>query len=238
MTPTTLYANLKYWFRLYRRRLRRALALAGILGLMAPGVSGCVGPLAALASQSVGMIGGAIGSTTEAGVMMAHDQNPNSTETQDQNETEAGFDQDYNDPSFKSTKTESRCNEMILVAPMIAEFRAGQGGALEWRELGVGGSPDAPLWTVLAGKDTPKDGWQPATNLVRMRFTPPFRMLSAGDGPTFIAYAPTQYQNQAEHDELTALIADFGSPVGSFDYNGRTYRYDEMTALPCFPVPP
>ncbi len=229
--------NLKHWFRSHRGRLRRWLALAGLAGAFAPGVSGCLAAsLAPLALQGVELVGSAIGGSTKAGAMMAHDKDPNP----DEQEATADFDEDFNDPALKTTKTESRCNELILVSPMIAQFRAASGGALEWRELGLAGSPDAPLWGVRAEKDGPAAGWRPATNLSRMHFTPPLRLFPyGGDGGngTFIAYAPAQTQNEAERDELAALAADFGAPAGTFDFNGRTYSYDEMASLPCFPVP-
>jgi hypothetical protein len=230
--------KLKYRFRYNAGRIRRWLLCAGFAAAFGPFVSGCLaGTLASLAMQGVEMVGSTLSSTAQAGTMMAHDKNKNPDET----ETTADFDEDFNDPATKPTKTEGRCNELILVAPMIAEFRTGRNGELQWRELGLAGSSDTPRWGVRTSADSTKDagpdGWQPATNLSQMRFNPPLRLLATADGVTYIAYAAAPYQTQAERDELVALIADFGPAVGTFDFNGRTYEFDEMPSLPCFPVP-
>ncbi len=190
--------------------------------------------LAPLALQAVGF-------GIKAGTMVAHgnDQSPDQTELDDQT---SFSDSDFDRTKSRDTSQESKCNEMVLVTPAIIQFRAQQAGT-EWRELGLGGSADAPRWTVVAAADTPaskdvaSEGWSPANNLGHMNFTPPLKTLALPGDDTFMAYAPVLSYSASERDQLASLVLDFGPVVGTFDYNGRRYKYSTLKELPCFPVP-
>ncbi len=230
--------NLKSQFN-FNLRLRFILsrgALALLMGAFAVSASGCLAALAPLAMQALGM-------GVQAGTLMAHNGNKDAQETEAEDNSSFGdtaFDQDKNK---NGTSQESKCNEMILVTPAIIQFRSVQTGAIEWRELGLGGSTDAPRWTLVAAADSPTandaatGGWSPANNLNHMDFTPPLQAPAKPGDNTFMAYAPAASYTAAERDELASLVLDFGPVVGTFDYKGRQYKYSTLKELPCFPVP-
>ena len=122
-------------------------ALTLLMGAFAVSASGCLAALAPLAMQALGM-------GVQAGTLMAHNGNKDAQETEAEDNSSFGdtaFDQDKNK---NGTSQESKCNEMILVTPAIIQFRSVQTGAIEWRELGLGGSTDAPRWTLVAAADS------------------------------------------------------------------------------------
>jgi len=124
-----------------------------------------------------------------------------------------------------------QCNELLLTAPPIIQFRGEPTGAISWRQLHLGGSPDAAQWTVTLG------GWHQLANLEQLDFSPPLPNSFEVGQPIFMPYAPAQPQQSTEEDQLRSLTLDFGTPIGNFDWNGRIYDYLLVERLPCFPVP-
>lgn len=229
MTAPALY-NLKSCLNLILSRT----ALIVCAGTLASALSGCMAAaLAPLAMQAVGM-------TFKAGAMLAHgkDQNPDETEAVD----DSSFDSSEYDQK-KSKNTQGRCNELVLITPAIIEFRTDPDGSTIWRELGLGGSPDAPRWAVVAAADsaTARDvapgGWSPANNLSHMNFTPPLKTNDKPGDESFLAYAPAESYTAPERDQLASLVLDFGPVAGTFQYKDRIYKYSTLKELPCFPVP-
>jgi hypothetical protein len=211
-------------------------ALCVMIGVVAATVSGCIAAsLAPLALQALGF-------GVKAGTMMAHGGDTPSPDETELNDQTTFSDSDFDRNKTRNTSEESKCNEMVLVTPAIIQFRSLQPGT-EWRELGLGGSADAPRWTVVAAADTPtakdvsSNGWAPANNLNHMNFTPPLKTPQEPGDDTFMAYAPVESYSAAERDQLASLVLDFGPVVGTFDYNGRQYKYSTLKDLPCFPIP-
>jgi hypothetical protein len=206
--------------------------------------SGCWASLIPLALQGAWMVGQLVGVGAQAGTMVKHgnDDNPEETEVMDETKFD---DSDFNSSSSKNPANAARCNELILVTPAIIEFRADRTGTTQWRELGLGGSVDAPRWTVLGAageatakaKDIAPGGWAPANNLDHMDFQPPLKPLEARDYASYLAYAPAVALASVERDELASLVLDFGPVVGTFKYNARVFKYATLSELPCFPVP-
>lgn len=237
--------------RLAQSRLKQRLtslamraALAGGAAVLALCTPGCFAPFLPLALQGTEMVAKMIGIGAEAGTMVKHGDDKNPDETELYQETELD-DSDFDADSAKNPANVNKCNGMVLITPAIIEFRPDHEGPPQWRELGLGGSPDAPRWTVLAdasgdtgkARDIAPGGWAPATNLDHMDFKPPLRLTSSFGAPTYVAYAPDVSLAPVEHDELTSLLLDFGPVVGTFKYNGRVFRYSTLKKLPCFPVP-
>lgn len=210
------------------------IALVACMSILAIELSGCAAAaLAPLALQALGI-------TVKAGTMMAHgkDKNPEEADALD----ESTFDESEYDQK-KSPDAQGKCNELVLITPAIIEFRTDSDGSTIWRELGLGGSPDAPRWAVVAAADTAtaKDvapgGWSPANNLSHMNFTPPLKTNTKPGGESFLAYAPAESYTAPERDQLASLVLDFGPVAGTFQYKDRTYKYSTLKELPCFPVP-
>jgi hypothetical protein len=217
-------------------------ALWTAMAVLALGVTGCFAPFIPMAVEGAGLVGKAIGDSVEAGTMVKHgnDQDPEETEVMDQ----TAFDEsDFSSTSAKNPKNADKCNELELVTPAIIEFRNDHNGVPQWRELGLGGSADAPRWVELAAlygstanKDVAPGGWAPANNLDHMDFTPPLKTSPGFGDSTFMAFAPALALASVERDELTSLILDFGPVVGTFRYNDRVFKYATLDQLPCFPV--
>jgi hypothetical protein len=190
------------------------------------------------------MVGQLVGVGAQTGTMIKHGNDDNPEEDEVMNDTKFD-DSDFNATSSKNPTNAARCNELILVTPAIIEFRADRAGTTEWRELGLGGSADAPRWMVLTAaadttakaKDIAPGGWAPANNLDHMDFQPPFKPLEAPAYASYLAYAPAAALASVERDELASLVLDFGPVVGTFKYDDRVFKYATLSELPCFPVP-
>jgi hypothetical protein len=211
---------------------RAALCLC--MGTLAAMLSGCAAAaLAPLALQALGF-------GIKTGTMLAHsnDKNPDETEALD----DTMFDGSEYDQK-NSRDSQGKCNELVLITPSIIEFRTDQTGSMIWRELGLGGSADAPRWAVVAAadsasaKDVAPGGWSPANNLGNMSFTPPLKTDSKPGNLSFLAYAPAESYTAPERDQLASLVLDFGPVAGTFHYKERIYKYSTLKELPCFPVP-
>jgi hypothetical protein len=218
------------------------VALLIVTTALALFASGCFAPFIPLALDGVQMAGKLISGTAEAsaGVKHSEDENPQETEVMDQTKFD---DSDFDSSSSQNPNNAARCNELVLVTPAIIEFRTNRTGTAQWRELGLGGSPDAPRWTVLAqatgaaAKDVAPGGWAPANNLDHMDFKPPLKTSPAPGYGSFLAYAPAVTLAPVERDELASLALDFGPVLGTFNYNNRVFKYSTLEKLPCFPVP-
>jgi hypothetical protein len=153
---------------------------------------------------------------------------------------------DFDDDDSTDAKTSARhqqdvCNELQIVVPGIIQLRSDTAGAIEWRELALGGSPDSPQWTISPpdkGGVSSATGWQPAVNLGKLDFEPAIQGVVPPGAPTYLAYAPAQAQTSFERDELISLQLDFGPNAGTFKWDGRIYDYTLVKSLPCFPAPP
>lgn len=218
--------------------------LWSVMAALALFSTGCFAPFIPLALQGVGMLGKAIGMGAQTGTMIKHGNDDNPEETEVMNETKFD-DSDFDRSSSKDPANAAKCNELIMITPAIIEFHTDHTGATQWRELGLGGSADAPHWTVLdempgvsaKAKDVAPGGWAPANNLDHMDFKPPLKTSSMPGYTSFLAYAPDVPMAVVERDELASLALDFGPVVGTFTYNGRVFRYSMRDRLPCFPVP-
>jgi len=132
---------------------------------------------------------------------------------------------------------EERCDELQLEVPGTIEFQVADHIPTAWRELQLGGSTDAPQWQAVAGEQSDAAGWRPLANLRKMLFAPPLREGLRNGTRNYLAYAPAEPRTPVERDQLVALTADFGSGLGTFQWNGRTYQYTLVNRLPCFPGP-
>jgi hypothetical protein len=126
---------------------------------------------------------------------------------------------------------DQQCNELLLTAPPIIQFRGEPNGSISWRQLHLGGSPDDAQWNVVLG------GWHQLANLEQLDFSPPLPNAFEAGQPVFMPYAPAEPQKSTEEDQLRSLTLDFGTPLDNFNWNGRIYDYLLVGHLPCFPVP-
>jgi hypothetical protein len=198
-------------------------------------VTACFAPLIPLALQGAEVAGKVAIEGMQSAKKEGKDQNTDEAEPDEQTKfADSEFDVGSSDDSANSGK----CNELELVTPSIIQFHTDDEGITQWRELGLGGSSDAPRWIVVtaATRDVALGGWAPASNLDRMDFNPPLKTSKAPGYTTFLAYAPKSSLSSIERDQLASLL-DFGAPIGTFKYNERVFRYLTLKTLPCFPVP-
>jgi hypothetical protein len=248
----SLVRNLKSNFKLL---LQRAASLM-LAVVIASSLSGCLAAtLAPLAMQALGI-------GIKAGTMMAHGNSKSPDEVENDEETTLA-DSDFDQNKTHSPTAEGKCNELVLITPAIIEFRTDSSGSTVWRELGLGGSVDAPKWTVVtasqttaaadttaaidskvtnvtdvpSAKDVSSAGWLPANNLDHMNFSPPLKTSTTPGDDSFLAYAPSRSYSASERDQLASLVLDFGPVAGTFQYKGREYKYATLKELPCFPIP-
>jgi hypothetical protein len=117
-------------------------------------------------------------------------------------------------------------------APGVIELRTATTGAPEYRELRVDVAVNEPRWTPVVDRDTAADGWRPAENFMQMNFTPPLPTAFSESKIVYLAYAPADTGVPADHEQLAKFNQSFGTPVGTFDWNGRTYQYSLPKVLP------
>ncbi|MBV8358430.1 MAG: hypothetical protein JO189_10900 [Deltaproteobacteria bacterium] len=141
------------------------------------------------------------------------------------------------DVTVDPAEREERCDELQLEVPGTIEFRMADNNPTAWRELRLGGSTDAPRWQAVANEQSDAAGWRPLVNLHTMSFAPPLQPALRSGKPNYLAFAPAEPRTSVERDQLVALTADFGTGLGTFQWNGREYQYTLVNRLPCFPGP-
>ncbi|HEX3409137.1 MAG TPA: hypothetical protein VHS07_02600, partial [Candidatus Binataceae bacterium] len=124
-------------------------ALSLLMTAIAISLTGCFAPFIPLAVQGVGMLGKMVGIGAEAGTMVKHGNDPHPEETEVYEQTK--FDNsDFDSTSANNPANATKCNGIVMISPAIIEFRPDQNGITQWRELGLGGTGNAPRWTVVA----------------------------------------------------------------------------------------
>ena len=116
--------------------------------------------------------------------------------------------------------------------PGVIELRDDGSGSPEYREMRVAFTSTDVRWTPVVDRDTSADGWRPAENFLQMNFSPPLPAALEGSKIVYLAYAPAYTGAPQDNDQLIRFNRSFGEPVGTFDWNGRTYQYSLPPALP------
>jgi len=128
-----------------------------------------------------------------------------------------------------------RCDNLEETAPTVIELRRTDAAAVpQWRELQIENATGVPRWAPASGPDGGR-AWRPTENLLAMNFAPPLPLPTKPNISTYLGYAPSEPVSSSEQDQLTGLTANFGAPVGTFQWNGRVYQYATAAKLPCFP---
>ncbi len=120
----------------------------------------------------------------------------------------------------------------------IIELRAGAGGNPEYRDLHLDDSASQPRLTPALSAETDADGWRPAVNFARMKFTPPLQDSIPKTGTRLLAYTAAESDALDNDTRLAAFANSFGQPVGTFAWGDIVYLYTLPPALPCVSPPP
>ncbi len=192
-----------------------SILLAITLGALAFGLAGCLTAALQLAPVALSAAG-AVGD----GVM---NMASNSSGSKDLH------------PGEDEVDRHERCDNLAETAPTVIELRrTDEAAAPQWRELQIANDTGEPRWSPAGGTDG-GGTWRPTANLLAMNFAPPLALPSGANIPTYLGYAPSEPVSNSEQDELSGLTANFGAPIGTFQWNGRVYQYSTAAKLPCFP---
>lgn len=197
------------------------LFLLALLTMMSIGAGGCLyaalAPMALTAAQDVG-----------SGTLHAAETVASSAHS----DISPGY-----HPGEDETEREDRCAHLPLQTPGVIELRTDASGAPEYRELRLYASSNGAQWMPVTSKDTSSDGWRPAVNFLKMSFSPPLTDAMTDSNKSYLAYAPSEPVSAEENDQNSALVTSFGIPKGSFNWDGRAYKYSVTRELPCYPPP-
>lgn len=120
--------------------------------------------------------------------------------------------------------------------PPLIELRTDKLGTTLYRPMIPRGPQSDPQVTAIMNQSG-KGGWRLAGNFTTMNFQPPLQRMLVPSSITYLAYAPAEVRDPAEHAQVEALNQNFGPNTGTFDWNGRTYRYTALHQLPCASPP-
>jgi hypothetical protein len=141
----------------------------------------------------------------------------------------------------KSTKTVAADDSEVCDLggrqfPPLIELRTDKMGTTLYRPFTPSVVQSDPEMAAIVGRSG-NSGWKLAGKFTTMNFQPPLRYVLLPSSVTYLAYAPAEPRDPAEHLQLEALNQDFGQNTGTFDWNDRSYRYATAHQLPCAPPP-
>ncbi len=118
--------------------------------------------------------------------------------------------------------------------PPLIKLKTDKLGTTLYRPVTPSSLRSDPRLTAIMNQSG-NGGWRLAGNFTTMNFKPPLQNVLVPRSITYLAYAPAEVRNPAEHAEVDALNQNFGPNTGTFDWNGRAYRYAAVHQLPCAP---
>jgi hypothetical protein len=121
--------------------------------------------------------------------------------------------------------------------PPLIELRTDKLGTTLYRPFTPNGPHSDPRVAAVVNREQDRR-WKLAGNFTTMNFKPPLQNVLVARSVTYLAYAPAEARDPVEHAEVDALNQNFGPQTGTFDWNGRVYRYAAVHQLPCGSSPP
>jgi hypothetical protein len=121
--------------------------------------------------------------------------------------------------------------------PPLIELRTDKLGTTLYRPMTLRGLQSDPQVAAIMSQSG-NGGWRMAGNFTTMNFQPPLQHVLVPSSVTYLAYAPAEVRDSVEHAQVDALNQSFGPATGTFDWNGRSYRYTAVHQLPCASPPP
>jgi hypothetical protein len=120
--------------------------------------------------------------------------------------------------------------------PPLIELRTDKLGTTLYRPMTPRGPQADPQVTAIMNQ-LGNGGWRMAGNFTTMNFQPPLQHVLVPSSVTYLAYAPAEIRDPSEHAQADALNQNFAPTTGTFDWNGRSYRYTAVHQLPCASPP-
>jgi hypothetical protein len=130
------------------------------------------------------------------------------------------------------TQEAETCSMGDRPLPPLIELRTDKLGTTLYRPMTPGRPQSDPQVTAIVNQ-TGNGRWRVAGNFTTMNFQPPLQRVLVPSSTTYLAYAPAEARDLSEQAQIGALSQDFGSNTGTFDWNGRSFRYTAVHQLPC-----
>ncbi|MGO9061653.1 MAG: hypothetical protein ACLQU2_30405 [Candidatus Binataceae bacterium] len=130
------------------------------------------------------------------------------------------------EPTEDTEDTAERCDALAATPPYMGELIQTETGSAV-RGLILGDQNGTPKWFLSTT----------VTSLAQLQFSSPINRTSDEGSKkkrNFLAYAPSQPQDERENNQLIAFLGTFESGPGVLSINGRNYRYAWVEKLPCF----
>jgi hypothetical protein len=151
------------------------------------------------------------------------------------------MDMALNGEDSQTMREENECNDLgaeySSKVPALVELRTDKSGTTRYRDLRLGGTEMDPQWVPIPNRHADATGWLPAGNFTKLNFQPPLQPDLTPGSVTYVAYAPADASGDSEQAQLGTLNMAFGQGSGTFNWNGRVYRYSALHKLPCGPPP-
>jgi hypothetical protein len=116
--------------------------------------------------------------------------------------------------------------------PPLIELRTDKLGTTLYRPM-IPAPPPSDSQVTAVMNQMGNSRWRLAANFTTMNFQPPLQRVLLPSSTTYLAYAPVEARDPSEHAQIDALNQSFGPGTGTFDWNGRSFRYSAVHQLPC-----
>jgi hypothetical protein len=137
--------------------------------------------------------------------------------------------------NFDEAEQGARCDQLVQSPPYVAEVRAERDGTLVLRQWAIETSEGEQHWSVVGGKDADGAGWR-SESIASANFDPPLAKMLSARGRNYLISVPAETLNIGDSDRQISAVGAFGASAGSYQWNGRRYRYTIAKSLPCFAI--
>lgn len=129
-----------------------------------------------------------------------------------------------------------KCDLLVTAQPYVSQVRLNQSGALELRQLKIDSQTGAPKWEVVRSQGSDAQGWRSGSDAAAYDFEPPLQTQLGGVQAPYLISVRAEASNSAESAQELGAFAVFGTPTGSYDWQGIRYHYTIVPRLPCYPL--
>ena len=129
-----------------------------------------------------------------------------------------------------------KCDLLITAQPYVSQVRLNQSGALQLRQWQIESEADSKRWEVVRSQGSDAQGWQTGSSAVAYDFQPPLRTQLNGAEAPYLISVRAEASNSTESAQELGAFAVFGTPTGSYDWQGIRYHYTIVPTLPCYPL--
>ncbi|MGH7987498.1 MAG: hypothetical protein ACREQX_14565 [Candidatus Binataceae bacterium] len=133
----------------------------------------------------------------------------------------------------EDTAQDLECDLTNPAWPSLVELRTDKAGTTIYRPLSLSGPGLNLQYEDVDAPASTTGDWRLASDFAKLHFAPPLRPALGVPSTTYLAYAPATAQSPIERRQAASLQHDFSPVLGTFDWDGRVYRYALVRQLPC-----